>query len=361
MNPSLRPSARRDAAQVRAALEAWLRGQAAYAGARVLELTRPAGAGLSNETWLFDCEFEGRREPLVLQVGPAGAGLFRDYDLGVMARVQQRLGEIGRVPVARIRAYEDDPAILGAPFYLMDRVPGRVPTDNPSYHGEGWFAALPAIDQIAAWQSALAAMVALHALDPRADGFEFLVDAPWGMALDADPAATRLAQWHDFLHWGARRPLPPIEQTLAELARVRPPPTAPRVHWGDAKISNCVIDDARVRALLDWELCGLSDPQEDLAFFLLLDWAQWRSLGLTRLPHLPSPRASVDYYATLAGQPQAQVLWWFKFGLVRLAIIYHRFIERRIDAGRLAPEVDAVALNPMCALLPEVLNLEALP
>ncbi len=67
------------------------------------------------------------------------------------------------------------------------------------------------------------------------------------------------------------------------------------------------------------------------------------------------------YYAALAGQPQPHVLWWFKFGLVRLAIIYHRFFERRIEAGRLAADQDLAALNPMCALLPEVLALEGLP
>ncbi len=55
------------------------------------------------------------------------------------------------------------------------------------------------------------------------------------------------------------------------------------------------------------------------------------------------------------------VLWWFQFGMARLAIIYHRFIERRIELGRLAPDVDAVALNPMCALLDDVLAREDLP
>lgn len=354
-------SGRRDAAQVREALMRWLRARPGYATATIVELSRPEGAGLSNETWLFICERDGRREPLVLQVGPARGGLFRRYDLGVMARVQRRLGEVGGVPVARVRWDETTPTALGAPFYVMERVAGRVPSDNPSYHGPGWFAELAADAQAACWYSGIAAMATLHRLEPRADGFEFLVDAPWGMPLDADPARTRLAQWRDFLHWGARRPLPVIEDALVELERTCPPPSSPRVHWGDAKLSNCVLADDRVQALLDWELCGLSDPQEDLAFWILLDWAQWRSLGLTRLPHLPSPRATVAHYEALAGRAQPQVAWWFKFGLVRLAIIYHRFIERRIDAGRLAPDVDALALNPICGLMPEILNLEGLP
>lgn len=353
--------ARRDPAAVRSAIEQWLRAQPGYADALVGPMARPQGAGLSNETWLFDCRRGAEVESLVLQVGPAGPALFQRYELVTMARVQQRLAERGGVPVARVRWTETQSSILGAPFYVMDRVPGRVPSDNPSYHAAGWFRELPAAVQAACWYSAVDALAALHRLEPRRDGFEFLVDAPWGMPLDADPGRTRLAQWRDFLHWGARRELPVLELALDALERRCPPPAQPRVHWGDAKISNCVIADDRVQALLDWELCGLSDPQEDLAFFLLLDWAQWRSLGLARLPHLPSPRQTVARYESLVGVPQAHVAWWFAFGLVRLAIIYHRFIERRIDAGRLQADVDPIALNPMCALLPDILDREELP
>ena len=361
MTDNTRRAGRRDLESVGQALATWLAQRPGYAGAVIHDLARPAGAGLSNETYLFECQLGRRREALVTQVGPASGGLFRDYDLGVMARVQQRLAEVSSVPVAKVRWYEADTRVLGSPFYVMDRVRGQVPSDNPSYHSGGWLADLPAAAQAESWYSGIAAMVALHQLDPLADGFEFLIDAPWGMALDADPGLCRIEQWRDFLHWGASRPLPVIEAALDTLRDSRPPAGRIRVHWGDAKISNCVLEDNQVRALLDWELCGLSDAQEDLAFWLLLDWAQWRSLKLPRLPHLPSPQATVVYYAALAGQPQPHVLWWFKFGLVRLAIIYHRFFERRIEAGRLAADQDLAALNPMCALLPEVLALEGLP
>ena len=79
---------RRDLDAVGQALVAWLCQRPGYAGALVHGLTRPDGAGLSNETYLFECQLGRRREALVMQVGPAAGGLFRDYDLGVMARVQ---------------------------------------------------------------------------------------------------------------------------------------------------------------------------------------------------------------------------------------------------------------------------------
>ena len=233
--------------------------------------------------------------------------------------------------------------------------------DNPTYHQGGWFADLPAASRARVWRSGIAALAALHALDPARDGFDFLSAAPWGMALDADPVAVRLAQWRDFMHWGARAPLPPIEAALTALEATRPAAQRPRIAWGDAKISNCVIDADEVRALLDWELCGLSDPEEDLAFWLLLDWVHWRLPQVPRLAGLPTPAETVAFYETCRGRASDAVLWWFKFGLVRLAIIYHRFIERRIEMGRLPGDVDLLAANPVCALLDDVLALETLP
>ena len=182
------------------------------------------------------------------------------------------------------------------------------------------------------------------------------------MPLDADPAATRLAQWRDFLAWGSRRPLPTLAAALAQLEATRPPPpTRLAIAWGDAKISNCIIRDDCVVALLDWELCGVSDPAEDLAFWLVLDWAQCRMLGLERLPALPDARATVACYERTAGHPLGHVHWWFQFGLTRLAIISHRFLERRVDLGRLAADADFEALNPVTALLPAALARETLP
>ena len=356
------PTRRRDPAEVAAAVTAWLRRLPEYAGAVVGNIERPAGAGLSNETFLFDCATARGTEPLVLQVGPDGAGLFRDYDLEVMAQVQTRLRAVSEVPVAEVLAYEADPAVLGAPFYIMRKACGRVPSDNPSYHATGWFAEAGSGIQVAAWESGIAALARLHRIDVATEGFAFLADAPWGMPLDADPARVRLAQWRDFLAWGSRRPLPIVEHALDELERTRPaPPPRLAIAWGDAKISNCVIDAGVVTALLDWELCGISDAEEDLAFWLVLDWAQCRMLGLERLSALPSAAATVACYEGHAERATRDVAWWFRFGLTRLAIIYHRFLERRVELGRLGEDADFEALNPVSALLPDALDKEGLP
>ena len=84
-------SSRRQTSAVTAGLQQWIRSRSGYADAIISGVEKPAGAGLSNETFLFECVTADRHEALVMQVGPAGHGLFRDYDLSVMARALSRL------------------------------------------------------------------------------------------------------------------------------------------------------------------------------------------------------------------------------------------------------------------------------
>jgi len=344
--------ARRDPAALVDALSRWW-------GAPVSELAKPSGAGLSNETWFF----QAGGDSYVLQIGPAqGSGLFRDYDLVAMARVQAELGRGSNVPVAPVVRWEEDPRWLGGPFYVMQRVTGAVPSDNPPWHASGWFAELPGESQRHVWLSGIDALAALHAVDASRPDFQFLEKAPWGMPLHVDAGARRIAQWREFLAWGAKAPLPVVSEALAALERTRPQ-SAGRlsIAWGDAKLSNCVVRDGAVVALLDWELCGISDPEEDLAFWLLLDWSHCAATGVTRLPALPGARETVAHYESRTGARTRDVAWWFRFGLVRLAIIYHRFLVRRQSLGRLAADADLAAENPMCRLIPQVFSHGGLP
>jgi aminoglycoside phosphotransferase (APT) family kinase protein len=352
---------RRNPAEIAAALSAWLPARLDAQAVQVTDLAAPKGAGFSNQTYLFTAAWNGRAAALVLQAAPAGPGLFQRYDIGLMARVQRQLGAVSQVPVAPVRWYEADAAVLGVPFYVMDRVAGRVPTDNPSYHRAGWFAELPAAAQIDTWWSGIDAMAQLHALDPARDGFGFLADGPWGIAPGADAAARRVAQLRDYLAWSAADPFPLISAALDELDRTRPAPAPLAVHWGDAKISNCVVADNRVRALLDWELCGLSDPEEDLTHWLMLDWSQWAAAGGTRLPRLPDAAATIAHYEKVSGRTVRAALWWFRLATVRLAIIYHRIQARRRAIGRLAPDTELAGVNPIGHLIAPLFDRDRLP
>ncbi|MCP9758905.1 phosphotransferase family protein, partial [Aquitalea sp. S1-19] len=132
------------------ALSAWL-AQRHGGSARILALHPPA-QGYSNETWLLDAELgpETRRQSLVLRLAPTGVGLFPGYDLALQYRVMAALAD-SPVPVPDLYGFEDDASVLGRPFYLMQRIEGRVPNENPQYHIQGWLAELDADSQRRHW------------------------------------------------------------------------------------------------------------------------------------------------------------------------------------------------------------------
>lgn len=347
---------RLSAEQVVAGLQQWLPKKLGGKRIAVSDVVAPKGTGFSNQTFLFAAQ----GEDFVLQAAPVGKGLFPTYDFTNIARIQQQLGQVSQVPVASIVGVETDAQPLGVPFYVMRRVTGRAPTDKPPYHRGSWFTDLAADEQESIWWSGIDAMAKLHALDIDRDGFGFLTDTPWGMARAADPASTRIAQWRAFMPWADPEPSAPIEEALRELERTAPSPSRIAVHWGDAKLSNCMVQGGAVRALLDWELCGLSTPEEDLAHWLMLDWSLWAVTGNQRLASLPSPARTIARYEELTGRDAQHVVWWFRFGMVRLAIIYHRIMSLLRERGHVAGDATLTSVNPMVPLMAPIFEKDPL-
>jgi aminoglycoside phosphotransferase (APT) family kinase protein len=110
---------------------------------QIEDLEAPLGTGFSSDTLLFDLVYskdgQEHREGLVARLEPEEYIVFPTYDIALQCRVLQTL-EGTDVPVPRVRWFEPDASILGVPFYIMDRINGEVPTDNPPMHDEGWIA-----------------------------------------------------------------------------------------------------------------------------------------------------------------------------------------------------------------------------
>src|SRR5215470_16107882 len=101
----------RDLDQLRQSLTKWLGGRLPSADELTLSPLKQPGAGLSNETYLFDASWRerGRQQTssLVLRLAPTDFLVFPEYDLGKQFRVLQCLAETD-VPVPRARWFEDD-------------------------------------------------------------------------------------------------------------------------------------------------------------------------------------------------------------------------------------------------------------
>ena len=345
---AVRTSAHRSLDDVAVRLGEWLDVELGIGD--VEAISTPAGAGFSNETWFVTAG----GEELVVQAAPLGTALFRDYDIVAMARLQEALALGSSVPVPPILGAETDDEVLGGPFFVMQRVRGRVPTDAPPYHRDGWFAELTADEREQAWWSGIDAVTELGRIKADDPAFAFLTSAPWGMAVGADAACTRVEQWRSFSTWAFAEVPGEIDAALAALADRTPAPVPLAVHWGDAKLSNCVID-GDVAALLDWELCGLSDPTEDLAHWLVVDWACQQRAG-RRLDGIPTAAATVER----AGVDPDRALWWFQLGLTRLAIIVQRLLEQMRALGGLPADADVSAMNSVTRSLATVLDWRSL-
>jgi aminoglycoside phosphotransferase (APT) family kinase protein len=298
-------------------MAAWLRAHAADAtGLEGSPEVRQFTGGASNLTYLL-------RYPtrdLILRRPPAGTkaggahNMRREHDLQVaLAPV------FPQVPT--MVAMCDDVAVLGSPFYVMDRVAGTIlRSDIPDSLG------LAEADVRTLCDNAIDTLVALHEVDPVAAGLA---------AYDKGPGyvARQVAGWAQ-RYRAARTPdVGDFEAVMAWLAD-RQPADLPHVPvHNDFRFDNLVLaptDPRRIVAVLDWELATVGDPLMDLGSSLAY-WVQPDDDATfqmfrrqpTNAPGMRTRWGFVSRYAELRGLTVTPEQWTFYevFGLFRLAVI----------------------------------------
>jgi aminoglycoside phosphotransferase (APT) family kinase protein len=123
----------------------------------------------------------------------------------------------------------------------------------------------------------------------------------------------------------------PVDQPLA-------------LSWGDAKLGNCVFHQGRVAAALDWEMAALSNPVDDLAWWLMLDESLSTGYGLPRLPGLPSRAQSIARWERVSGHSARDLPYYEVFAAWRFAILMARigtlFTQRGLASGASGMDVN---------------------
>ena len=271
-------------------------------------LKRLAG-GASRELWAFDAvPAGGGVERLVLRRDPPGhhGQSSRRDEFALLAAARE-----AGIPVPRVRWCEDDPDVLGSPFFIMDFVEGetlaRRLLRDAAYAPAR--AALPA--QLAA------ALARIHAIDAGQPELAFLPRA----ASDETPAAAELARYEEIYRAIAPDPHPAIELALRWLAPRRPAASRVAVVHGDYRIGNVIFGPEGLRAVLDWELAHVGDPLEDLGWLCVRAWrfgADERPVG-----GLCQREELFGAYERACGAKidRAAVAWWEVFGNLKWAII----------------------------------------
>ena len=303
--------------------------------------------GHSNLTYLL--RFGGRE--LVLRRPPRGASVKTAHDMGREHRVLSRLHRC--YPKApRALAACDDLAVIGAPFFVMERVRGVIlrrllPAGVGSAPAPSRWRALS--------DATVDALAELHAVDPAAAG---LAD----LGRPAGYAARQVSGWTERWQRAATDPVPDVDRAAAWLAEHLPRRSAAEEEGAaallhnDFKLDNLVLaaDLGAVAAVLDWEMATVGDPLMDLGTSLgyWLDPDDDEALrilpGLTALPGNLSRAEVVERYARATGRDASGILFYYVFGLLKIAVIaqqiYCRYRRGLTRDERFAPLLDGVRL-----------------
>jgi aminoglycoside phosphotransferase (APT) family kinase protein len=326
----------------RARLSEWLAGIFEAQHVR-LTTAEPLRGGAIQENWLIETLVEGGP-----RAGEQGLVLRKDAPAAI-ASSHSRQDEFHLLALAHRRgvtvpepvAFCADPAVLGQPFALMARVPGK-----------GFGPQIVKDQQLGGDRRALAyrlgeELARIHALQPEGPEFAFLGPRP---KAPAAALVTRLRASLDRM--GLIRP--ELEWGLRFVEVCAPAPQRIVLCHHDFRTGNYLVDAQGLTAILDWEFAGWGDPMADLGWFTALCWRFSR-------PDLEAGGIGMraDFYAGYAAsaghEPDDDVVrFWEIVAHLRWAVIAleqgFRHIsgeERSLElalTGRMAAELERTAL-----------------
>ena len=296
---------------------------------------RQFGGGHANLTYLL-CfgaqEYVLRRPPL----GPVAATA---HDMGREYRVLSVLHQV--YPLApRAYAYCEDPALIGAPFFVMERRRGTVVRRAipPEFGGGADPVKNRQISEVL-----IDALADLHDVDYRAVGLESL-GKPDGFL------RRQIDGWMGRYERAKTRELKVADDVVAWLRDRQPPSPAPTLLHNDWRLDNMMLDadnPARAEAVFDWDMCTVGDPLCDLGT-LLASWME-EGEGLSgatagtmpsNVPGFLTRRDAVTRYGARRQIDVSHVPYYYVFGLFKIAIvlqqIYHRYHVGQTKDARFA-------------------------
>lgn len=290
-------------------------------------------AGFSNLT--YNLRIGGRE--FVLRRPPHGAKIKTAHDMGREFTILSRLRPV-YTKVPRPVLYCEDETILGAPFYLMERVRGVILRAAPP---EGVELSAEIMRRLS--ESFIQNLVEIHGVDYVAAGLGDL-GRPEGYV------SRQLDGWTKRYYNARTDDVPEVEELARWLAQNAPGERGRALIHNDYKYDNVVFDPedlARVVAVLDWEMATVGDPLMDFGTSLAYwmdpdDPVEWRraGFGLTALPGNLRRRELVEHYTRLSGRDIRDLVFYFAYGLLKIAVIvqqiYHRYKQGHTTDQRFA-------------------------
>ena len=305
------------------------------------------GRGYSNLTYLVRA---GDRE-LVLRRAPPGVKIKTAHDMGREYRILSRLADVwSKAPRAFAKC--DDASVIGAPFYVMERVRGvilraKVPSSLDLSPDRMKRISEDAIDTLAE----------IHLVDYRKAGLEEL-GKPEGYV------ERQVKGWTERYRKAQTDDVPQVEALEKWLSSQLPKESGATLIHNDFKYDNVVLDaetTSRVVSVLDWEMATLGDPLMDLGTTLGY-WIepddppvfQVMVFGPTNRPGNLRRIELVRRWEEKTGRDASNILYYYAYALFKLAVVaqqlYRRYKDGLTQEERYAPMLEGVRAVTSAAL-----------
>ena len=278
-------------------------------------------SGASNLTYAFD--YPGCR--LVLRRPPFGTKPKSGHDMHREYRIMTALKPVFPF-VPDTLLYSDDVSIIGAEFYVMDRVEGAL------IHAEipaEWEWSTTHVRQLCEnfWDK----LIALHSVDYKAIGLEDF-GRPDGYV------SRQIGGWNARYEKALTDDADPFEDVRGWLADNQTDANGAAVLHGDYRIDNCILDTkdpTEIVCILDWEICAIGEPLMDLgaalAYWVEVDddpVFQKFSMQPSMADGMMTRQEILTFYGERTGADVSDMRFYYVYGLFRLAGIFQQIYYR---------------------------------
>lgn len=310
-----------------AALRRWI--ETNVPGERPLIDVQKHVAGFSNETFFVT----RGSEQWVLRRPPRGPLLPTAHD--VLREFRFIAALYGKARVPRPVAACEDTSVIGAPFYLMERIDGAVLRTGLPEAYEG------VAGRRRVGEELIDTLAELHAVDWQAAGIT---------GKGENYIERQIGRWSK--QWELTRPrtreLPGLDAATTWLQEHMPPTGPVTIVHGDYKLDNVIFSNSEPRALaiLDWEMATVGDPLADLGW-LLSYWGPTDDapppgqelIGeLTREPGFPTIEEMLARYERQSGRSMRNFTFYHVMAVYKLAIILEGLYMHYLEATASNPE-----------------------
>jgi aminoglycoside phosphotransferase (APT) family kinase protein len=259
-------------------------------------------------------------ERWALRRPPLGKALGNAHDMSREFKVIAALQD-SDVPVPPLAGFCADESVNGAPFYVMDFLPG------PILRTAKEAKAFDEAERRAIGERVVETLVELHEVDPDSVGLGDL-------GRKEDYVQRQLKRWQGQWEGSKTREVPLVDEVHDLLAERVPEQGPATIVHGDYRLDNMILaESGEIAAVVDWELCTLGDPLADVGM-LIVYWGDPDEQILpnvdppTAIPGFPDRGEVSKLYAERSGRDLSQIDFFVALGLWKLAVIAEGIVAR---------------------------------